>query len=238
MPRSSSKYETLKTVLRQRVAGMGPGERLPSEAELCRTYNISRTTVRKALDDLIREGLVHSMQGKGTFTTSHKFSSNWVQYSRGFAADMADHGVNITRRMLARTTEPAGEDVAQALQIMNGTAVVKFIRLRYAGEQPYDIVTNYLPLHLFPDIEGVEWPENSLYSLLRLHYGVQLGRGVRTVEADLCTTEEARLLGIRPKSPVLVLNSTMYDVHGYPVEYGIARQRADRARLVINVLEE
>lgn len=237
MARSALKYEMIKAALRKRIAGMNAGDRLPSEAELCQMYEVSRTTVRKALGDLEREELLQSMQGKGTFITTKKFNTDWVQFSRGFAADMAEHGVPVTRRMLARTTEPASEDVARALQIMPGAAVVKFVRLRFAGEQPYDICTNYLPLHLFPDIEEVEWPENSLYSLLRLHYGVQLGRGVRTVEADLCTAEEARLLGIRPKSPLLVLVSTMFDIHGYPVEYGIARQRADRARIVINVNE-
>jgi GntR family transcriptional regulator len=235
---SLPKYSRLKEILRERITGMSAGEQLASEAELCRLYHVSRTTVRKALDELGQDGLIHSIQGKGTFVTARKFSSGYVQYTRGFAADMAEHGVQVARQMLARTVEPANEDVARELQVPLGTAVVKFVRLRSAGDCPYDLCTNYLPLHLFPDIEFMEWPENSLYSLLRLHYGVQLGRGVRSLEADVCTAEEARLLKITSKSPVLVLRSTMFDIHDYPVEFGISRMRSDRARIVIDVVQK
>lgn len=230
------KYHRLKDSLRLQIDNGHAGERLASEAELCRIYQVSRTTVRKALDELSQEGLIHSIQGKGSFITANKFNAGYVQYTRGFAADMAEHGVEVSRQMLTRTIEPANEEVARELQIPPGTAVVKFVRLRSAGDCPYDICTNYLPLHLFPDIEGLEWPENSLYSLLQMHYGVQLSRGVRVLEADVCTPDEARLLDIKPRSPVLVLRSTMFDVQGYPVEYGIARMRSDRARIVIDVI--
>jgi GntR family transcriptional regulator len=116
--------------------------------------------------------------------------------------------------------------------------VVKFVRLRSAGNCPYDICTNYLPLHLFPDIEMREWPGNSLYALLRQHYGVQLARGVRSLEADVCTSDEARLLKIPAKSPLVALRSTMFNAHGEPVEFGISRIRSDRARIMIDVVQK
>jgi len=238
MTNTQPKYHRLQDVLREQVKHMSAGERLASEAELCRQHHVSRTTVRKALDELAQEGLIYSVQGKGTFITANKFSTGYVQYTRGFGADMAERGIQVSRQMLARTIEPANEEVARELQLPPGTAVVKFIRLRSAGDCPYDICTNYLPLHLFPDIEGVVWPENSLYSLLNLHYGIQFSRGVRSLEADVCTAEEARLLGIKPRSPVLVLRSTMYDGQGSPVEFNIARIRSDRARIVIDVIQK
>ena len=101
------KYYRLKQSLRQKISEMEAGSLLPSEAELCKAFGVSRTTVRKALTDLNQEGLIYSFQGKGTFVAPKKVSSNWAQQSGGFYADMSERGYKVRMQVLEKEVQPA-----------------------------------------------------------------------------------------------------------------------------------
>jgi GntR family transcriptional regulator len=230
------KYYRLKKILRDAVSEMQPGSMLPSEAELCKQYDVSRTTIRKALTDLNQEGLIYSYQGKGTFVAPKKMQSNWVIQSGGFYADMKERGFQVRMQVLEHTLTLADHEIQTQLHLGEDKRVFKLVRLRFVDDMPFDTCTNYVPAGLFPKIEEEDFSQQSLYSLMRSKYGIVLDHGTRLLEADAATREEARLLQIQPHTPLLVMRSTMYDVRGFPVEHGIARQRSDFAQILIDVI--
>jgi GntR family transcriptional regulator len=230
------KYYRLKHALREQIAEMKANEALPSEADLCQRFEISRTTVRKALSDLVQEGLIYTMQGKGTFVAPRKLTSAWVQQTGGLFADMSERGISVAMQVLELAVITAEENIQKALKVGEGEQVYKLRRLRFVDDQPFDVVTNYLPCRLFPGLENEDFNQRSLYSVLREKYNVRFERGLRTVEAGACPAEDARLLQIRARSPILIMHSTMYDEKGQVIEHGVVFQRSDVARIEIEVI--
>jgi GntR family transcriptional regulator len=230
------KYYQLRETLREQIEVLHSGQPIPSENELCVTHDVSRITVRKALNDLVHQGLLYTVQGKGTFVAPHKFRVQWAQETAGFHADMARRGLSVKVRVLEQLLVPADERVASELSLNLGAPVVKLVRLRYVDDQPFDIAINYLPAQLFPGLEREDLISASLYALMQAKYGIQLERGVRLAEAAPCLPEEAKLLRIKTTVPLLVIHSTMYDVDDRPVEHGIVKQRGDRAQVEIVVV--
>jgi GntR family transcriptional regulator len=234
--RFTPKYHRLKRILREKIVELRADEMLPSESELCQAYNVSRTTVRKALSELIQERLVYTVQGKGTFVAPKKLRSTWVQETGGLYADMTERGFKVQMHVLDVSVISAEENIRKELLLTEGEKVIKLIRLRFIDDKPFDIVTNFMPARLFPGLEKEDFSSTSLYTILRNKYDVQFDRGVRMVEAGACTAEEARLLQIKPNSPLLIMYSTMYNDKGEAFEHGIVHQRSDVAQVVINVI--
>ena len=230
------KYYQLRETLREQIEVLQAGQPIPSENELCLAHDVSRITVRKALNDLIHQGLLYTVQGKGTFVSPHKFRVQWAQETAGFHADMARRGLSVRVRVLEQTLIPADERVATELNLNLGAPVVKLARLRYVDDKPFDIAVNYLPAQLFPGLEREDLTTASLYALMQARYGIRLDHGVRLAEAALCSPEEAKLLRIKTTVPLLVIHSTMFDTNDRPVEHGIAKQRGDRAQVEIAVV--
>jgi DNA-binding GntR family transcriptional regulator len=233
---SFPKYYQLRETLREQIEMLQSGQPIPSENELCLAHDVSRITVRKALNDLVHQGLLYTVQGKGTFVSPHKFRVQWAQETAGFHADMARRGLSVKVRILEQMLVAADERVASELNLNLGAPVVKLVRLRYVDDKPFDIATNYLPAQLFPGLEREDMTTASLYALMRAKYGIQLDHGVRLAEAAPCLPEEAKLLHMKTTVPLLVIHSTMYDVNDRPVEHGIAKQRGDRAQVEIAVV--
>ena len=234
--RFTPKYHRLKRILREKIAELQADEMLPSEAELCQAYSVSRTTVRKALSELIQERLVYTVQGKGTFVAPKKLRSTWVQETGGLYADMTERGFKVEMRVLDVSVTFAEENIRKELLLKEGEKVVKLVRLRFIEDKPFDIVTNFMPARLFPGLEKEDFSSTSLYTILRNKYDVQFDRGVRMVEAGACTAEEAKLLQIKPNSPLLIMYSTMFNDKGEAFEHGVVHQRSDVAQVVINVI--
>lgn len=230
------KYSRLKHLLRAQVSKSNAGDALPSEWELCQKHGVSRTTVRKAIGDLIQEGLVYTVQGKGTFVAPRKLRSGWVQQTGGLYADMTERGFKVRMQVLEVAVLAAEENIQSELQLDPAEPVVKLVRLRFIDENPFDIVTNYLPAWRFPGLESEDFERSSLYAILRSRYQVRFERGVRLVEAGACPPDEARLLKVKTNTPILIMRSTMVDETGRPFEHGIVHQRSDIAQIEIEVI--
>lgn len=235
---STPRYYQLMEILRDLCTSLEPGQIVPSELELCQMYAVSRTTVRKALDHLRQEGLLYRIQGKGTFVSPPKLRERFVHQAAGIYEDMASRGVALRTQVLEQTIIPASKTVASELQLVVGSPVIKLVRLRFVNDEPLVISTTFLPYRSFPGLENEDFTTTSLYVVLREKYGARLGRGTRVIEASPCTDEEAELLGIAPGEPLLVLNGTMCDSEGRPIECGFARHRGDRSQIEIEVFSQ
>jgi GntR family transcriptional regulator len=230
------KYHWLRELIREEYASWDPGTPIPSEAELCQTHGVSRTTVRKAIDDLVNEGLLYRIQGKGTFASATRVRERFVQFTAGFYDDMLARGIPLRTEVLEQGAVPAGEDVAARLQLALGEQAVKIRRLRFVNNIPVVLSDSYVPERLFPGIERESLVDVSLYGTLREKYGSQLARGTRFVTVSACTDEQARVLKTVTGAPLLVISGVMYDSVGRAVEAGTAWLRGDFAEVEIEVV--
>jgi GntR family transcriptional regulator len=208
----------------------GEGDKLPSEREFCETFEISRITVRKALDSLEAEGLIQTTKGVGTFVSEPKYVEKWAGFPIGFTDSLVDQGYRIDTQVLALETIPSTKKISEELGLSPGDMVLHLHRLRFIAQIPILIVSSYLPQSLVPDMEKIDFTNKSLYQVLRSSYGLKMDRVKRGIEAVAATEKEARLLQVELGSPLLQIESTSYAPDGRPVEYFLAKRRGDRTR--------
>jgi GntR family transcriptional regulator len=227
------KYYRVKSTILARIADgtWPPGSLLPTEPDLCQEFGVSRITVRKAISDLVHEGKVQTVQGKGTFAAKPKVGERFVQRAYGFYEDMTRRGLAVTTEVLRQEIIPADETVAQRLGLQYGEPVCVMLRRRSVEGERILISTSYLPETLCPGLVEEDLSRGSLFKLLRDRYGLVLGRGERTLEAVAADQWEARMLDLALASPLLRLDSTGYLADGRPFEYSQTLHRGDRARV-------
>jgi GntR family transcriptional regulator len=229
------KYHQLEELLRDKIAGLLPDDPIPSEAQICADFKVSRITARKAVDDLAREGLLYREQGRGTYVARPKVDQRFVQKTLGFYEDMVSRGAEVQTWVLEQKTVPATQVLATQLGIRKGELLVKLVRVSSVDNVRILIATSFLPHALFPGLEGEDLTRGSLYQLLQEKYGIRIVHGARTIEAEPPGSLEIEQLGINPQIPLLVVSGTMFDEHGRAVEYAETKHRSDRSRVEIQV---
>ncbi len=237
-PSPTPKYFQVEEALRDQIATWATDKPFPTEQELCQSHGVSRATVRKALENLVHEGLLYRVQGVGTFVAPPKLRERFVQRTAGFYEDMTSRGMTVHTRVLEQTVVRATKQVASELQIPPGEKVVRLVRLRLIDNEPILISTSFVPQRLCPELDTDDLTNHSLYALMREKYGVQLVHGTRLVEVGQCTEEEAKLLRVKVNAPLLVVTGTVYDVNDRPVEHGAARHRSDRSQVEIEIVTQ
>lgn len=230
-PAPVPKYYRVKASLAARMADgtWPPGSLLPTEPELCLEFAVSRITVRKAISDLAHEGMIITVQGKGTFVAKPKVGERFIQRNFGFFEDMRRRGFAVTTEVLRQEVQPAGNKVAERLALRPGDCVHVIVRRRAVDGERFSLSTTYIPEALCPGLANEDLSQGSLFQLLATHYNVHLGHGERTLEAVAAGQAEARMLDLALASPLLRLDSTGYMPDGRPFEFSNTFQRGDRA---------
>lgn len=209
------------------------GERLPSERELCEAFDVSRTTVREAIEALVYEGLLRREKGRGTFIASPKIIEGLLQSPTGFTDSMTEQGIPVQTQVLRMEISTAPYVIAQELRITSHDPVVVIDRLRSIFDESILIVTSYLPQKLFPLLINEDLTNTSLYHTLQNKYGVTIAKAKRCMEAVAANEMEARLLKIPTGAPLMLIESTTYTDKDVPFEYFKARHRGDRTRFLV-----
>lgn len=207
-----------------------PGYQLPGEAELCRLYDVSRTVIRQALQELEYKGMIYRTKGKGTFVAKPKIHEGLFQELTGFYQDMETRGHQPESKVLKQARVKAPKKVAVYLGIVEGDPVIQIDRLRYVNKEPIVLVTTYLPYQICPELLEVDLANRSLYEYLEKVHGIQIARGRRTLEAVAASKIEAELLDVPIGAPLILLDSVSYLADDTPVEYYHALHRGDRSR--------
>jgi len=231
-------YYQLEEILREQIESgkWQVDQKIPSEAELCEAFNVSRTVVRQALSELVSKGLLYRQKGKGTFVAKPKINESLVQNLTGFYEDMVARGLTPVTQVLRQQTSPANKKVAEKLGVPEGTPVIEIERLRAISDQPIVLVTTYLPYECCPGLLEEDLTNQSLYYLLEYKHNVRIARGRRTIEAVAANEREARLLQVKRNAPLVLLDSIGYLEDGRPVEYFHALHRGDRARFEVELI--
>ncbi len=222
-------YVQLKQALREDILAqrLHPQRPFPSERVLCARFHVSRMTVRQALVDLTREGLIYRRVGKGTFVSAPKIDQQ-LKTLTGFSQEMQLRGSKPASRVLEAKILPASQQVAEALHLSLGIEIVLLSRLRFADGIPLAVETVHLPHPFCPNLLRHDFAVESLYDVLEREYGYRLTRAEQTLEAALAGPREIGLLELVPPAAVLIMKRSTFTEQGVLIEYASSIYRGDR----------
>ena len=216
-------YQQLQTLLRDRIENgdLRPGDAFPSEAELVAAHTISRITVRRAISELQREGLVVTRHGSGTFVADPARAG--AQCLVSFTSETLRRGHVPGSRLLALSTRPGPSFAARRLDEPDDAKIVHIKRLRTVDDQPVYLSDAWVPAHVLPDIAPDDvartGPDQSLYRLLERHHTVPLEDGEEVVTAVIANDEVREYFALPPLSPVIRKTCLLRDRAGSPIIY-------------------
>ena len=221
--------ETLKRGI---ASGEHPaGQQLPTEHQMAEAFGVNRHTVRRAVSALAEEGLVRIEQGRGTFV-----QESVIDYAVGRRTRFSENLVRMNKepagRILRVEEISADAEVAKALEIRRGSAVVMVERLGEADGRPLSISSHYFAKARFPNLAAMVEEAGSVTAALRQSGISDYTRRVTRVTARTAQASESRLLQQPPNKPVLVTEGINVDAAGRPVEYSVARWAPDRVKIV------
>lgn len=229
-------YIRLKEQLLDRIIAheWQPEECLPSERTLCDEYDLSRMTVRQALAELEKEGIIKRIHGKGTYVQREKLTQPLLKLT-SFSEDMRQRGFVPGAQTLALERIPAGKLLAERLNIDVGNEVILLKRLRLASGEPMAIETAYLPASRCEAIYDQLAQNKSLYHLMRTQLCIELSGAKQSIEVTGVQGWEAKLLHIAESDLVMKIERQTFDIHKAPVEYVVSKYRADKYKLYIEL---
>jgi GntR family transcriptional regulator len=223
-------YRLKRAVVADLLATTPPGGPIPPERVLAERLGASRTTLRRALQELVGEGRLHRRQGSGTFVAPAKVAQRLQLTS--YTEDMVAQGLRPTSRLLDVSTIKADAELARRLDIRRGMRVTRIERVRLGDGRPMAIETTHLATARFPDVAGAIAEAGSLYGLLRERHGLELASAEETIETAVARPREARLLETEIGVPMLLLSRHSFDRDGRPFEWVRSVYRGDRYKFV------
>jgi GntR family transcriptional regulator len=224
-----------EAILRQIESGeLKPNDRLPSEHDLGEIYSVGRNTVRRAISDLVNDGVLRTVAGLGTFVEDSLLTKT-AEYLYGMSQEMRLHQKDITSQVLEARLISADPYLTRRLQVQLGAEVVFLYRVREMDGEPVAIERSYLPHALCLGILEYDFAEHSLYETLSRVYDRRPYSADQEIEASLATSEVARLLKLTPPVVVLVFRRETRLATGEVIEYVDSELRADRFRFYTNL---
>lgn len=220
-------YVQIREKLRAELAQMKAGQPIPIEADLEKKFRASRITIRRAVEDLVAEGLLLRQQGRGTFVQRPKITheldliTSWTDQLKGLG-----FSPKTSHRKIEREIAPS--HVAEALMLQEKEEVIQIQRIRLAGRERISYMINYLPIRLVPNFIEHGFAEESLYDFLRSQYGLHPATAVDTVGTRPAFQNESDALRIERNSPVLAVRRVSYLQDGTPLELALVASRGDR----------
>ncbi|MCL7419714.1 MAG: phosphonate metabolism transcriptional regulator PhnF [Methylobacter sp.] len=209
------------------------GDCLPSEQELADRFSVNRHTLRRGIDELVDLGLVERVHGKGVFVLDAPVDYAIGKNSR-FTENLEALGKTSDSRLLRKLEIMAKGNVAKRLQIEEGEPVLWLETLRQVDGKPFCLISHYLPLKRLGDAVR-DYQSGSLHAFFK-SMGLDPVRRGSTVSATLPLDEDGLLLAMPRHLPVLRIKTVNVDRNTQqPIEYSLARFRADRAQISIDL---
>ncbi|KIQ15168.1 GntR family transcriptional regulator [Rhodococcus sp. Leaf7] len=226
------KHEQLRTILLHRCTKeLQPGDLMPSERRLMEDYGVSRITVREAIGQLVNEGHVVRVRGKGTFVASRPVQSRL--HLASFSEEMRAQGLEPTTVVLFARLEDPSAATARALNLSDGGKAYHIKRLRLADGEPVSVDDGWFDPTVLPGLVDLDL-SRSIYDAMSSHYDVTIDRAEQTVSAMAADNDTATLLGTKRGAPVLYFDRVSFGGER-PVEHTESWYRCDRYQLTMEV---
>ncbi len=227
-------YSQLVSIVKRNITAgtLNPGELLPSEAELCKAFNVSRSTVRQAIGSLEADGLVVRKQGRGTFVAEPKMRRK-TENVYSFTSEISSMGLTPSSTLIEFEVVDPTPDITKVLELSSPDAkVYRFARIRNVNGEPLILETSFYPQYIYPKLTRELLKTHSFYSLL-YEVGIAPASAVDSYEAVVLGREEAEILGSKPGSSAFSVQRRTRTETGMIYEYTQSLIRADRVTLDI-----
>jgi GntR family transcriptional regulator len=209
-----------------------PGDQIPTEKELCNTYQVSNITVKKALSNLVNEGLLDRKPGKGTFVTGK--ISDIIELQHGISTnDILPDGIEKQEvKVLDITHMKASTKVARILKIRKGDEIVRVTRTRSVNNIPISLTINSLPLALGERIKKENLKKYPMLHILEKKLKIPIVGALQEIKAIVADHAIASSLSINICSPILYLEFQIFTRREKPVEFVQIYNRSDLVKII------
>lgn len=224
----TSLYSQIREILRQRILDgtYQPHQQMPSESELIKAFSVSRITVRQALGDLQRAGLIFKIHGKGTYVSKPKSFQNIGQL-QGFGEAMSRMGYETFSQVVSIKTLSAGRVVGAKLKVKEREQITELRRVRYLNREPISLDVTYVPKAIGERLAKEDLTNRDIFLILENDYGLSLGQAEMQIEAMLADESLSRLLKIEEGTPVLRIERLTFTSDEQPLDYEYLYYRGD-----------
>lgn len=221
-------YTQIKEILRNRILDgtYKAHEQMPSESDLTRSFSVSRITVRQALGDLQKEGLIFKIHGKGTYVSQPKAFQNLGKL-QGFGEAMATMGYETFSQVISFKIVPADKVVAMKLELNENEMVSEIRRVRYLNRAPISLDVTYLPKSIGERLIKEDLAHRDIFLILENDYGYLLGQAELQIEAMLADESLGRLIQLQEGSPVLRIERLTFTTDNKPLDFEYLYYRGD-----------
>ena len=232
-------FQLEKLILEEIQCGNYPvGSTIPTEKELSEIFQISRTTVRQAISDLVREEYLYRVKSKGTFVSNPKLNQGFIQSIQSFNDDVTSAGRVPSTQVLEFGVIALDRETALLMNRPEGSKTIYLYRKRMADGEPIVRVKTYLPYEICSFVLEHDLNQESLYQVLSTHPATQITRVVRECEAQAADGEDETVLGLCRGQPVHYFQSMGYNREGKLLEMSFARYRGDQSRFRVEINRE
>ncbi len=221
-------YHQIKQDIKEKIKSnkYAVNDPIPSESELISLYNVSRMTVRLAIDELEKEGYVKKIQGKGTFVKKKKLTQELNSIS-SWSETVKSQGIIADTKVLEAKEILANEEIAEQMKVPPGTPLYSIKRIKSVENEPIGISQVYLLAQIVPSIINDPGISDSIYAVMETKYNIELSTATEVVEAKAADEVESSLLNINVGSPVISVTRLTTDAFGRIIEYSRIISRAD-----------
>lgn len=231
-------YYQLKDDIKKKIlkGDFQEGDLLPSEREFSERYDISSTTIRRALNDLVHENFLERKAGKGTFVRRGKVKRD-LRKVLGFTQNMKEMGLVPSTQVLSKKSVLANAFARERLGLKRGTRIVRLNRLRLANDIPMMLETRYIRTDLCPGIQKQEL-SSSLWKVFENVYGCKPYRHSQNLRITTISGNAASLLGLGEDSLVFLIKGVTYLEDGQAIECEESLYRSDKYDLAFEAIIE
>ncbi len=220
-------YQLMDIIIEMIEEGLlSENDQLPSERELCETYNVSRSTVRQAIQELEKDGYIYRQHGKGTFVSPEKFKQDLLSFY-SFTDEMRKIGKIPSSQVLDFKVIECSEELAKKMRLDAGERVYMFTRLRLADNEPMMLETSYVPCNRFPGLTKEQLEESAMYEIFTKKYNTVFTCAEEIFQSVLTKEEEAAFLSYRSGLPAMMIERITHE-NDMIIEYTKGIARGDR----------
>lgn len=230
-------YYQLEEIIKDLIekGELKPGDSLPAEREYAEQFEISRMTVRQALNELVNDGYLYRVKGKGTFVAERKPKiEQALQGLTSFTEDMKARGMKPGSQLLQFEIIQATSLIANQLGIQEYGPVYEMKRIRLADNEPMALETNYISTNFIKGLTE-KIVNQSLYSYIEKQLNLKIDYASQVIESSVANDLEAEYLNILPGAPIMLIQRNTFLKDGTPVEFVKSTYRADRYKFMIQM---